>query len=117
MLGWPRRSLFSIKVVVGVTSASLPLDKGDACLHNGGRQHYSPDLTLRYFCAYSAHCVWVGDTWGVAPGYKLLRFQRVLIAEASPPHPKFPQIYQRPSFETKISVSTKKGKKNKKVKE
>ena len=39
------------------------------------------DLTLRYFCAYSAHCVCGGDTWGVAPGFILVRLQRALLVE------------------------------------
>ena len=29
-----------------------------------------------YFCAYSATIVWWLCTWGVAPGFILLRFQR-----------------------------------------
>ena len=33
-------------------------------------------LGLHYFCAYSATIVRWLCTWGVAPGYKLLRFQR-----------------------------------------
>ena len=33
-------------------------------------------LSLHCFCAYSATIVRWLCTWGVAPGYKLLRFQR-----------------------------------------
>ena len=33
-------------------------------------------LGLRFFCAYSAHCLCEGYTWGVAPGFILLRLQR-----------------------------------------
>ena len=29
-------------------------------------------LSLHCFCAYSAHCVWGNNIWGVAPGSKLL---------------------------------------------
>ena len=29
-------------------------------------------LTLRYFCAYSVHCVWMNYTRGAAPGFILL---------------------------------------------
>ena len=61
-------------------------------------------LTLRYFCAYSAHCLCGGYTWGVAPGFILLRLQRALVAGASSPHPKFPQIFQRASREKKRST-------------
>ena len=43
-----------------------------------------PVLTFCYFCAYSAHCIWGGPTWGVAPGFILLRLQRALVAETSP---------------------------------
>ena len=35
-------------------------------------------LGLHYFCAYSATIVRWLCTWGVAPGYKLQRFQRAL---------------------------------------
>ena len=41
-------------------------------------------LSLYFFCAYSAHCVYGDDTWGVAPGSILLRFQRVLMVRLSP---------------------------------
>ena len=41
-------------------------------------------LGLHYFCAYSAHCLYGDDTWGVAPGSILLRFQRVLMVRLSP---------------------------------
>ena len=46
--------------------------------------HVCHDNAYGYFCAYSAHCVYGNNTWGVAPGYKLLRFQRVLVARHSP---------------------------------
>ena len=36
-------------------------------------------LGLHCFCAYSARCSWGDGTWGVAPGSKLLRFQRALV--------------------------------------
>ena len=41
-------------------------------------------LSLHFFCAYSAHCVYGDDTWGVAPGFMLLRLQRALLAGVSP---------------------------------
>ena len=41
-------------------------------------------LSLHFFCAYSAHCVRGDDTWGVAPGFMLLRLQRALLAGVSP---------------------------------
>ena len=41
-------------------------------------------LSLHFFCAYSAHCVYGDDTWGVAPGSILLRLQRALQAGVSP---------------------------------
>ena len=43
-------------------------------------------LSLHFFCAYSAHCVCEGYTWGVAPGCKLLRLQRVLPTRGHPWH-------------------------------
>ena len=39
-------------------------------------------LGLHFFCAYSAHCVCGDVTWGVAPGFILLRFQCALLVEA-----------------------------------
>ena len=42
-------------------------------------------LSLHFFCAYSAHCVYGDDIWGVAPGSILLRLQRALLAGVSPP--------------------------------
>ena len=36
-------------------------------------------LGLHFFCAYSATIVWWLCTWGVAPGFILLRFQRALV--------------------------------------
>ena len=42
-------------------------------------------LCLHCFCAYSAHCVGGGYTWGVAPGSKLLRLQRALVMGLSLP--------------------------------
>ena len=50
------------------------------CLYNGNQRNCSLDFTLRYFCAYSAHCGYGYDTWGVAPGFILLRLQRALLA-------------------------------------
>ena len=46
------------------------------------------DLTLRYFCAYSAHCPCGDYTWGAAPGFILLRLQRALIEKTALTHPK-----------------------------
>ena len=83
LLGWPRRSLLSIKVAVGVTlgnNANTPI------IHvsiTSDVVAIPVVLTLRYFCAYSALCMRGNGTWGVAPGYKLLRFQRVLLASHS----------------------------------
>ena len=51
----------------------------DTHLHNGTHWHYSPDLTLRYFCACSATIVRWLSTWGVAPGFILLRLQRAML--------------------------------------
>ena len=56
--------------------------------------------------APTARIVCVGGyAWGVAPGYKLLRFQRVLRAETLPPRPKYlrppqrhPKKMKRPTF-------------------
>ena len=42
-------------------------------------------LSLHCFCAYSTFCPRGNDAWCVAPGYKLLRNQRALVVEASPP--------------------------------
>ena len=95
LLGWPRRSLLSIKVAVGVTlgnNANTPI------IHVGITSDVMAIpvvLTLRYFCAYSALCLRRGYTWGVAPGYILLRFQRALRAETLPPRPKYLRSPQR----------------------
>ncbi len=43
-------------------------------------------LSLHFFCAYSATIVWWLCTWGVAPGCKLLRLQRVLPTRGCPWH-------------------------------
>ena len=81
LLRWPRRSLLSIKVAVGVTAASQSMIEAVVVWAMGTVDIIPADLTLRYFCACSAHCC-VGDyTWGVAPGFILLRFQRALFAE------------------------------------
>ena len=72
LLGWPRRSLLSIRVVVGVISMSTSVS-GNVF---GGVLRITSvvpaALTLRYFCAYSARCPRRGYAWGVAPGCKLL---------------------------------------------
>ena len=50
-------------------------------------------LSLHCFCAYSAHCVGGGYTWGVAPGCKLLHFQCALLAEVSLPPTKQVSVF------------------------
>ena len=54
LLGWPRRSLFSTKVAIGVTTAGLLDNKTSSCLYANGCWHNPLELTLRYFCACSA---------------------------------------------------------------
>ena len=57
--------------------------------------HVCHDNAYGYFCAYSALCLRRGYTWGVAPGYKLLRLQRVLRAGHSPAIPKWLRLFPR----------------------
>ena len=69
--------------------------------------NYQPsycDNAYGYFCACSAHCPRENDTWGVAPGYKLLRFQRALLAEASPRWPKWLWLIPKSSLKIKRPV-------------
>ena len=66
------------KVAVGVTTASLPMTEAVFVGTMAPVEIIPIDLTLRYFCACSAHWNWGCHTWGVAPGCKLLRLQRAL---------------------------------------
>ena len=83
LLRWPRRSLLSIKVAVGVTLGNNA--NGDHYTNKQSHGHGNAcwGNAYGYFCAYSAHCPRRGHTWGVAPGFILLRLQRALPAELS----------------------------------
>ena len=81
LLRWPRRSLLYVKVAVGVISTNTSITEAAFVWVMETVDIIPPALTLRYFCACSAHCLCGDDTWGVAPGFILLRLQRALIAE------------------------------------
>ena len=75
LLGWLRRSLLSIRVVVGVISMSTSVSGNVFGSVLRITSVVPAALTLRYFCAYSARCPRRGYAWGVAPGCKLLHKQ------------------------------------------
>ena len=80
---WPRRNLRSIKVTVGVTLGNNA--NGDYYTNKQSHGHGNAcwGNAYGYFCAYSALCPRGNNTWGVAPGFILLRLQRALPAELS----------------------------------
>ena len=84
LLGRPRRSLLSIKVAKRQARESVPVAIIVKMVGSSVIKYSCRGNAYGYFCAYSAHCVYGNNTWGVAPGYKLLRFQRVLVARHSP---------------------------------
>ena len=86
LLRWPRRSLLYVKVPVGVTLGNNA--NGDYYTNKQSHGHGNAcwGNAYGYFCAYSALCPRRGHTWGVAPGFILLRLQRVLLAEPPPRH-------------------------------
>ena len=54
-----------IQVAIAMHTGTTPITE-HACYGNA----------YGYCCAYSALCLCGDNTWGVAPGYKLLRLQR-----------------------------------------
>ena len=79
LLGWPRRSLFSIKVAKHQLRGATPVAIVSQMNCKPVGSNLCHGNAYGYFCACSAHCSCRDDTWGVAPGYKLLRLQRALI--------------------------------------
>ena len=61
-------------------------------------------LGLHFCCAYSAHCLCEGYTWGVAPGFILLRLQRAMLARVFQLHPRWPRKMKRPTFSSLMTA-------------
>ena len=76
MLGWPRRSLFTIKAAVGVTTgdnANSPIILTGIASPMGRLAAVTPTATFAPIARQQTDYL---ITWGVAPGSILLRFQR-----------------------------------------
>ena len=66
-------------VVKGIIQVAIAMQTGTTPI----TEHACYGNAYGYCCAYSALCLCGDNTWGVAPGYKLLRLQRALITGAS----------------------------------
>ena len=80
LLGWPRRSLFTTKVAVGVTTgdnANSPIILTSIASSMGLFATVTPTAT---FAPVARQHTDYQITWGVAPGSILLRLQRALPA-------------------------------------
>ena len=92
--------------IVGIVPVTLTLCYCYRKQARLGRSGKLVALSLHCFCAYSAHCLWGGYTWGVTPGFILMRLQCAVIARLFTFFPKWLQIVQRRSREMKRPTST-----------